>query len=307
MNMDKRLFSSKYGFSRMPDSNILYVNNATRILEKRRELAEVEEDLINQREEFHVKLRVLKQRREDLLEKEEELKLSILKFDKFLKENDAKRLRAKSKQMSESDQQRQKEREIITMEKELDFQITQRGKLKEKTETHAMYPSFLENVIKTGDKFQDIRTVTTRFEALLHTYDLLVRKYQENQETIKTIKSNLHNFIKTKNNENMKYQNMIAGLKIRLEAAKTKTVKWESIWVHIQNTAARKTLTLGMVKMAIFNLYAHIKEAELDLNIAIEDTTNQLSVVHEYILQLREILHEFRKWKVSLPSAALKE
>ncbi|XP_032899042.1 cilia- and flagella-associated protein 73 isoform X2 [Amblyraja radiata] len=279
----------------IPDPDTFYVNNATRILEKRRELSEVEEDLVNQREEFHVKLRVLKLRREDLLEKEEELKLSILKFDKFLKENDAKRLRAKSKQMSENDLQRQKERDIMKMEKELDFQITQRGKLKKKTESHAVYPSFLENVIKTGDEFQDIGTVTSRFEALLHTYDLLVRRYQENQETIKTIKSNLNNFIKTKNNENLKYQNMIAGLKIRLEAAKTKTVKWESIWVHIQNTAAKKTLTLGMVKMAIFNLYAHIKEAELDLNIAIEDTTKQLSVVQEYIMQLREILHEFKR------------
>ncbi|XP_078277847.1 coiled-coil domain-containing protein 42 homolog [Rhinoraja longicauda] len=280
---------------KMPDQGDIYVNNATRLLEKRREVEEVEEDLVMQREEFHVKLRVLKQRKDDLKEKEEELKMSIQKFDKFLTENDAKRFRAKNKRMSENDLLKQKERDIIKLEMELASLIRHRGKLKNRTETRAIYLRFLENVIKVVDEFQDIRMVTSRFEALMHTYDLLFRSYHENQETIKTIKSDLNNFIKAKTNENMKYQNMIAGQKIHLEAAQTKTVKWESTWVHIQNTAARRTLTLGMVKMAIFNLFTHIKEAELDLSIALEDTNKQLSVVQEYIMQLREIVHDFKK------------
>ena len=34
--------------------------------------------------------------------------------------------------------------------------------------------------------------------------------------------------------------------------------KWESLWTHIQNTAARNVLLLGRVKMATENIYIQI-------------------------------------------------
>ena len=37
--------------------------------------------------------------------------------------------------------------------------------------------------------------------------------------------------------------------------AQSNAVKWESKWTHIQNTAAKKTLLLGRIKIATHNLY----------------------------------------------------
>ncbi|XP_051888466.1 coiled-coil domain-containing protein 42 homolog [Pristis pectinata] len=290
-----RTFFEEKLLVKIPDRATLSATSATLLLEKRRELAEVEVDLANQREEFQVKLRVLKQRREELMKKEDELKQSVQKFDKFLKENDAKRIRAKNKRVTETELIKQKERDILKLQMELDSLIEERENLKKKVEAHIIYPKFLEKVIKISSEFQNIRMVNNRFEALFHTYDLLFRRYQENQEIIKTIKSNLNNFITDKNNENMKYQNMLASLKIRLEAAKSKTVKWESTWVHIQSTAAKRTLNLGMAKMAIFNLYAHVKNTDVDFDTVTEDTDAQLSTIQEYIMELKEIIHDFKR------------
>ncbi|XP_072921605.1 coiled-coil domain-containing protein 42 homolog isoform X2 [Hemitrygon akajei] len=283
----------------MPSQATIFATSAMQLLEKRRELAEVEADLANQKEEFQVKCKILKQRREDLMKKEEELKQSIQKFDKFLKENDAKKMRAKSKRVTETELIKQKDKDILKLQYEQDLLIRKREDLKKKVEAYTIYPKYLEKVIKVSSEFQNIQMVNHRFEALFHAYDTLLQKYQGNQEIMKTIKMDLNNFITEKSNENMKYQNKLAALKISLEAAKSKTLKWESTWVHIQNTAAKRTLDLGMIKMAIFNLYTHVKNIDMDIDTVTEDTDAQLTVVQEYIMQLREIMQDFKRMENS--------
>ena len=64
---------------------------------KRRETAEVEHALSAQKEEFSMKMEGLAQRRQELESKEQELKQSLMKFDRFLRENDSKKTRALKK------------------------------------------------------------------------------------------------------------------------------------------------------------------------------------------------------------------
>lgn len=96
----------------MPEREEDHLTAATRLLEKRREMNEVEQALNAQKGEFQMKMESLQQRREELERKEYQLKSSLLKFDKFLKENDSKRTRALKKATSEQEQGRMKAREI---------------------------------------------------------------------------------------------------------------------------------------------------------------------------------------------------
>ena len=66
-------------------------------------MVEVEHALIAQKEEFQMRMESLQQRTEELDRKEQQLKESLLKFDKFLKENDAKRARAIKKSAEEQE------------------------------------------------------------------------------------------------------------------------------------------------------------------------------------------------------------
>jgi len=92
----------------MPEKEDAHLTPATRLLEKRREMAEVESSLTAEKEvhfqeiwnisslnffliynlkkqEFHMKMESLSQRKQELEKKEVQLKESVVKFDKFLK------------------------------------------------------------------------------------------------------------------------------------------------------------------------------------------------------------------------------
>ena len=71
-----------------------------------------------QKEEFQMKMESIQQRREELERKEYTLKESLLKFDKFLKENDAKKNRAVKKANVERDAKLQRMREIEAFSEE---------------------------------------------------------------------------------------------------------------------------------------------------------------------------------------------
>jgi len=71
----------------MPEREDDQLTPATRLLEKRREMQEVEQALAAQKEEFQMKMESLQQRREELERKEYSLKEHLLKFDHFLKVN----------------------------------------------------------------------------------------------------------------------------------------------------------------------------------------------------------------------------
>ncbi|XP_020631843.1 coiled-coil domain-containing protein 42 homolog [Orbicella faveolata] len=78
--------------------------------------------------------------------------------------------------------------------------------------------------------------------------DLLERE-TKNQEKYEKEKGRLVKFTEEKNNEILNYNNQLAHLQTQLEKAQSVAVKWESQWTHIQNTAAKKTLLLGRIKM----------------------------------------------------------
>ena len=71
--------------SKIPEQEDYYLTPATRLLEKRREMLEVENALMTEKEEFAMKMESVHQRREELERKEHQLKESLVKFDKFLK------------------------------------------------------------------------------------------------------------------------------------------------------------------------------------------------------------------------------
>merc|ERR1719375_1538685 len=71
-----------------------FTSGATRLLEKRRQMFEVQEALEAQKEEFARREDAFRRREEALRRKDLELQEALIKYNKFLQENESKRSRA---------------------------------------------------------------------------------------------------------------------------------------------------------------------------------------------------------------------
>jgi len=247
-------FRSKF-LVKMPERDEKHVSPATRLLEKRRETAEVEHALSAQKEEFSMKMEGLAQRRQELERKEQQLKQSLQKFDRFLKENDSKKSRALKKAMDERTMIKQKEQMIEQLKVECTGLESERDRFKQRLEKYTIYQSYLERVLELSDEFSELREIMARYDTLIATHNDLMKREQENQKTMEKEKLKFHKFMEDKNTEILHCNNQLAQLQTRLDKAQSDSVHWESKWTHIQNTAAKKTLLLGRIKIATHNLY----------------------------------------------------
>lgn len=283
---------------KMPEQEDDHLTPATRLLEKRREMGEVEQALAAQKEEFQMKMESLQQRREELERKEFHLKESLLKFDKFLKENDSKRTRAEKKAKEENDGKKAKDGEIARLHEEITILAKKRDKMQRKLEKYSMYQKYLDKVLEISDEFHEIREITARYDTLIATHRELLERDHKNQDEMEKEKANLSRFIEEKNNENLNYNNQLAQLQTQLEDAQSNAVEWESSWTHIQNTAAEKTLLLGRIKMATHNLYMLVNR-HLKQEIPAESTIEQLSKIETFIQDLTHIANDIKRAEVT--------
>ena len=88
--MDKSLRDKFSGTGKaLPETLVIdHVSAATRLLEKRRQMFEVQEALNSQKEEFTRREDAFRRREEALRRKDLELQESLIKFNRFLQENE---------------------------------------------------------------------------------------------------------------------------------------------------------------------------------------------------------------------------
>lgn len=260
-------------------------------------MIEVENALAAEKEEFQMKIESLNQRKQELEKKEIQLKESVIKFDKFLKENDAKLARAVKKAEDERELQKAKQKEIERLQDEIKQQAVLKERLTSKVQKFQKFNKFLEQTVEHSDEFQEIREIIDRYETLTTNYKDLLDIQKENDDQLNDQRRYLNSYMERKNNELLSMNNELAELQAKLDHAQNESHKAESEWNHLQTTAAGKTLLIGETRMAIRNLYQlvlihHNKEEEINVDIT---TDEQLKRVEEFVNDLVSITNEISR------------
>ncbi|KAJ3304228.1 Cilia- and flagella-associated protein 73 [Kappamyces sp. JEL0829] len=222
---------------------------ATRLLERRREMLEVENGLQKQKEEFSMKMESLSQRREELARKEAQLKESLLKFDKFLQENDAKRLRAVKKAIEERKVKDQKEQEISELKESQQRLIAKKDTQGDVIEKNMVFHSYLENLLENNSEYVEVKDIISRFDTLAATNAELLERSRQAQEKTESDRQAFTISSEEKNNMILNCNNQIAKLQAKLEEAKSNSAKWQGELDDVLKNASQKSLLLGQVKM----------------------------------------------------------
>ncbi|XP_044052777.1 coiled-coil domain-containing protein 42 homolog isoform X1 [Siniperca chuatsi] len=255
---------------------------------KRRE----EEELNAKTEERKQLLESLQQRIDELhmevkVKTEEELYSS---FDLFRKKEDANQAAEKAER--DREEGLQKEAEIKRLKEEYAEMMERKQEVERQVQRHTVYRDFMECVVKMT-KFEDVQLLTGHLESLLHFRDQFYRRESEAQEqadqqrkALLTLEDQHHLLRLHKNNQ-------LSQLQTELEKTRSEAQTWERKWNHIQETAAKKTLLLGQIKMATLNLYEMTEDMiEGEEGVDMNDTEKQLDMVKMFIQDHDDIVRQ---------------
>lgn len=273
----------------------LYVTPATKLLEKRKEMIEVDGALVAQKEEFQAKMQSLQQRREELELKEQQLAESLMKFDRFLKENDARRKRALKKAAEEKEAVKQKDSDIVRLAAELEGLKAKMGRCERSIQRQEGFEKFLRSVLLHTSDFTEISELMDRHATLSSTNKELLDRERANQTHMDELKSGMAQFKEETRVAMLNDTNQLAVLRLRLEKSQTDSIFWEKQLSQVQSSASKRTLLLGRIKMATANLYTLVQKRLHVANDASADTIQQLDKIQVFIQDLQDMTNEYER------------
>ena len=159
-------------------------SQSTLLLKKRKEMREVDEALELMKDEYKNRMDACEERRMQFEIKQAKMREQVLKFEKFIQENDAKRQRAeaKAKQERKLYEEKCKEMQILMdkivelerSQKELENQLgkslyitTENGRADTCTVLKGCYRVYLEQVVEAGDQgYEEVTDVLNRYKTL---------------------------------------------------------------------------------------------------------------------------------------------
>lgn len=282
----------------MPATLVLdHVSPATRLLEKRRQMFEVQEALEAQKMEFNAKEEVFKRREEALKLKDLELQESLIRFSKFLQENDSKRARAEKKASDEIKSRLQKQKEIEVLVDVLEELKEEKERVHEVLEKNMRYQNYLENVLEVADEYQEVPDLLLRHATLLATNQDLKEHQAKCAELAEKVRSELAIYVKSKTDEILTMNNEVALLKNELENYKSEAMVQQSKKDNGLQVASQKTLEYGQVVLSTDNVFNRCRGRSKIAYPPESNPLQQLDVIGNYVSDLAAIVKQARTMK----------
>ncbi|XP_035522524.1 coiled-coil domain-containing protein 42 homolog [Morone saxatilis] len=256
------------------------------IQKKRRQ----EENFTAKQQERQQVLKSLKEYKAELNKKIKEAEDLHLSFDLFFKEEGA--YQAIEKAERERKERLQNEAEIKRLKEEYAELMERKRELEHQLQGHTVYQDFMKRVVKMT-KFEDVQQLTGQLESLLHFRDQLYQRDSEAQEQANQQRKTLLALQDQHHLQRLHKNNQLSQLQTELEKKCSKALIWERKWNHIQETAAKKTLLLGQIKMATLNLYEMTGDSvEGEERVDMNDTEKQLDKVNTFIQDHDDIVKQ---------------
>ncbi|XP_069565561.1 coiled-coil domain-containing protein 42 homolog [Brachyistius frenatus] len=155
----------------------------------------------------------------------------------------------------------------------------------------SVYCDYMKQVCQKT-KFKDVEVLTDYMENLLHFRNKLYQSESKRQDHVDQMRKEMlvledqHNLLRLQRN------NELSSLHDVLEKTRSEALTWERKWNYIQETAAKKTLMLGQIKMGTLNLYEMTGGIVGDEGVDMNDTEKQLEYIKTFLGDHTEILKQ---------------
>ncbi len=288
------------GFVTQPPDDLPQASQSTLLLQKLKEMAEVQQQLDRKKEEFRTRMQRCQEKEVGLASRQEDIKEQVRKFDKFLKDNDAKRVRADRKVQEERKAAEQKEREKQELMLLLQREDEKRQALKLEVETNSKYQRFLDSVVEDpsmSEYFEAIENITMRYETLAAAHADLRERVTVGQKECEDENGDLLGYIKQRTNDLLVYNSDIASKQTDLDQLRFEMQGRESALAGQFHTSKEGTRQLGEIKMAIENIYGRC--AKVRRPGQPQDHMAFLEAICERVCDLQSIVKEVGRERAS--------
>lgn len=284
-----------------------HVSPATRLLEKRRQMFEIQEALDNQKCEFERHEESLKRREEALRRKDVELQDSLIKFNKFLQENESKRKRAITRAAEERKQIEQKSADIDRLTRLRESKSTDARALEKDVQRNKICMEFLSELTE----YHEIQDLLNRYKTLKGANLDLASRQKEFEDCSERKKDEFIKYMKEQTNEILNANNEIALLQDKLEQTEATTYRLQADLDSAIRSTSDKTLELCQILAAVDNLlerflkHMHSKR-DVDTKITSVEEDGKLAMfrldeISAYMTDYADIVNDYEtKYKASV-------
>ncbi|XP_032328072.1 cilia- and flagella-associated protein 73 isoform X1 [Camelus ferus] len=213
-------------FRKILEQNVDHVPPLLHLLEKRQELVDADRGLQAQKEVFQTVKASLQRRWEQLEQQKQELKRSFVRFEKFLREGEARRSRALRRAAEERHQADRQEAEALRLRAQLEELRRERARLQRRLQRLEPCARLLGQVLEQLPEFQEISELVARFDGLADTQEALRVTERQQLLELEEGRARQQRLRDAWQDELLRQGQRRAQLLEQLEAARERTLHW---------------------------------------------------------------------------------
>jgi DNA repair exonuclease SbcCD ATPase subunit len=232
------------------------LSSSTKLIEKRRMLYEIQEAFERQKEEERKKESEFKQTEDLLRGKDLSVQEHLIQFNQFLIDNENKKNKARLKYEDEVKQKLQREAKIELLNAEIEQLREKSRRMEQQVKRIGKYEQFLDLVKERyPDEFADIGEITSRYNTLSDTYQMLLDKRQRLDAEFEELKRTKDTLEKTRKDEVLELNINIAVLQKEIDDAELQRNDLQKESDINSQTSLDKDLELGVMLTSIESLF----------------------------------------------------
>ena len=220
-----------------------------------------------------------KEREAELAAKQEVIRVNVVRFEKFIQDNDVKFQRARRKELDEREEGSRLRSELEALEQAEREENANLRDLQHTLAGLAKYEEYLEGVVEDSD-YAEIADILFKFGTMRGTNADLRRAFRDRSGSLEGDRARLLHYVKAREDQVMVSGIETAELKKRLEALRLRNAKAEEVLEAAARAEADKAAELGAAQMAIANLFKRCKEVG---RVTPRFSMSEVDLVLEYI------------------------
>ena len=279
-------------------------SQSTQLLKKRKEMKEVDNALELMKTDYKRRMDECEERRIAFESKQGKMRDQVLKFEKFIQENDAKRLRAETKAKGERKLYNEKVDEIKQLTNKLEMLEKEQFALLSELNNRRCFRDFLEKVVEVSDMaYEEVNDVLNRHDVLIVANKDLVNFEDEQDKEVDETRKNLLALQTEAQNIELTRNSYMQDKQKDLEQVRLRGKQVEASKEIEGNKVKNLQQEYGAVKGAINNIYIRTCSTMRSKplfppasNATIEEVLDfDLSVMNTRIRDLLDIREDFNK------------